>query len=338
MRICLIFMVLLLCLTAAYAENGMLQAYGEGAFALIDEESDSPVHLKEQIVIVTLREDYYRISSTFVFHNDSRSARRHWVGFPAWRYGSPQEIRYQDFSTTVNGHKVDFVRHHGQKKGSKSVSGLWGEVMHLDRWVAREVTFPAFSDTRMSVDYSVPYQQRRAWYLFGPAGSWAGPIETLTVTIDSTLNIYIHELRFYESDPHLAIEQTGPTTYQLTMRNVEPDPYAQFEIKIIPFNPPEQKVFFSFGPMVWDFDQYFFTDFIEDYNTLVFATVEQLRYIHNWFYAWNGHIFKDKSVQEYFERYGWYRPNEKFTEADFSEIEKANVQTVLEFMERKSRF
>ncbi len=63
--------------------------------------------------------------------------------------------------------------------------------------------------------------------------------------------------------------------------------------------------------------------------------VDKLRYAINEMYARHGLTFKDKSIQNYFAKFSWYRPNPNRSTADiesaFSQIELSNKKFLAEF-------
>ena len=52
---------------------------------------------------------------------------------------------------------------------------------------------------------------------------------------------------------------------------------------------------------------------------------EDLRLLRNEIYARHGRVFKDKSLQKYFDSQAWYKPNPDFKDDQLSEIETANL-------------
>lgn len=71
-------------------------------------------------------------------------------------------------------------------------------------------------------------------------------------------------------------------------------------------------------------------DKIIDKRFLLSMTKEQLRLFRNMFYAKHGYIFKDEYLRDYFNSIeGFeYKMNSKFSEVDFNEIEKKNIENI----------
>lgn len=59
-----------------------------------------------------------------------------------------------------------------------------------------------------------------------------------------------------------------------------------------------------------------------------FLSNEQLRLLRNAFYAIHGYRFKSQVLQNYFTQCGRYKPNSSFSEADFNETERKNIELI----------
>ncbi len=60
-------------------------------------------------------------------------------------------------------------------------------------------------------------------------------------------------------------------------------------------------------------------------------TKDQVALVRNEIYARHGYVFKTESIQNYFAAKSWYTPNPSFDESQFSEIEKANKDKIVEY-------
>jgi hypothetical protein len=63
--------------------------------------------------------------------------------------------------------------------------------------------------------------------------------------------------------------------------------------------------------------------------------VEDARKLRNEIYARHGKVFKDKTMQNYFSSFDWYKPDPKFDEQSLSRIERQNYAAILAY-ERKA--
>ena len=61
---------------------------------------------------------------------------------------------------------------------------------------------------------------------------------------------------------------------------------------------------------------------------LFFLSNKQLRLLRNAFYAIHGYDFKSQDLKEYFSGFSWYKPNPNFSESDFTEIERKNIELI----------
>ena len=61
---------------------------------------------------------------------------------------------------------------------------------------------------------------------------------------------------------------------------------------------------------------------------LFFLSNDQLRLLRNAFYAIHGYDFKSQDLKEYFSWFSWYKPNPNFSESDFTEIERKNIELI----------
>jgi hypothetical protein len=62
---------------------------------------------------------------------------------------------------------------------------------------------------------------------------------------------------------------------------------------------------------------------------LIYLSDEQLRLLRNSIYANHGYIFKSRELADYFAPFRLHRPNPSFSESEFSETEKTNLQNII---------
>jgi hypothetical protein len=56
--------------------------------------------------------------------------------------------------------------------------------------------------------------------------------------------------------------------------------------------------------------------------------VEDLRVLRNEIYAKRGRVFKDPTLQKYFEAQSWYKPKPDFKDESLSETESKNLAVI----------
>lgn len=59
--------------------------------------------------------------------------------------------------------------------------------------------------------------------------------------------------------------------------------------------------------------------------------IEDARKLRNEIYARHGKVFKDKTIQKYFESFDWYKPDSKFNEKSLNKAERKNYATILAY-------
>ena len=93
---------------------------------------------------------------------------------------------------------------------------------------------------------------------------------------------------------------------------------------------------YNFG---FDEESYFYYPIIStEYllkQDLFFLSNEQLRQLRNAFYAIHGYNFKSQDLKEYFSGFSWYKPNPNFSESDFTEIERKNIELIRQMENQK---
>lgn len=75
--------------------------------------------------------------------------------------------------------------------------------------------------------------------------------------------------------------------------------------------------------------EWFSTNLVTD-DTLGALFAEDLRVLRNEIYARHGRVFKDKTLQKYFESQSWYKANPEFTDDQLNEIESQNLAKIKE--------
>jgi hypothetical protein len=58
---------------------------------------------------------------------------------------------------------------------------------------------------------------------------------------------------------------------------------------------------------------------------------EEVQLLRNVFYAYHGRQFTTKWIQEEFGRQSWYKINPRFKESDLTELEKDNINVILNY-------
>lgn len=106
--------------------------------------------------------------------------------------------------------------------------------------------------------------------------------------------------------------------------------YENPRIHVIDWSNPHNLVLSSEGYSVSLTNEELSEDF------LLYLTKSQLAFLRNAIYAFHGYKFKNKTYSEIFSSNyeHWYKINPNFTEKDFNEIEKANINLIKKYEER----
>lgn len=75
-----------------------------------------------------------------------------------------------------------------------------------------------------------------------------------------------------------------------------------------------------------------------DIRDFLFMTPNQLKILRNAFYAFHGYNFKSEELRQIFSEafYGYYKINPNFSESDFNEIERKNIELIKEMENLKN--
>jgi hypothetical protein len=85
------------------------------------------------------------------------------------------------------------------------------------------------------------------------------------------------------------------------------------------------------GPEVWEIFRYRPVD--DAY--LRTQDREGLRLLRNYFFALHGYVFKSEDLQRYFSAFEWYKPSPRFEKKWLSQMERINVDRVLQEEQRR---
>lgn len=181
-----------------------------------------------------------------------------------------------------------------------------------------------------------------AEYLYGTGRNWKGNIRKAQFVVEDSLNagIYFGDVDF---DKKRISSQKDVRNYSL--RRLANN---SLEYTLIDFEPEEEEIFrFWSWISVMDELQFAFCENSPDPaceasnlnlpdEYLESLTLSQLRILRNMFFAIHGRIFKSPELDSYFRRFEWYKPREDFKEADLTEIQKRNVDRILEYEKKLS--
>jgi hypothetical protein len=326
------------------------------------------IAMRAEVIEITLRSGHYEVDVTFDFFNDGPDEKVK-LGFPVVRLNPDKatisdEMAY-DFKSYVNG---EAIPKYTIREDSLDVFGD-RTIYKYVKWFIRDVTFPANKHTASRVTYKAEYSHNAgplvAGYIYGTGRFWRNGIEKMTVIINHGDDVLIDLVRFGVSadeksvrSPKFTWKANGRYTYELekiTPKNkneqififVVPfesglygDYWGQFgisgdyftqsnmrrglDIRHDPENPDHR----------WVWDEHLL---YKNPSDIQLFTKNQIRLFINFFSAMHGYDFKNQQYKDYFQKLDQlydknskkYKVNPNFTENDFNEVERKNVNYLL---------
>ena len=302
-------------------------------------ETDIEIEMKEEIINIILEKDYYSVSVDFLFYNNGYTVNLQ-VGFPFFCSGNYGNGEISDFRCWLNNIETSYADYPIVKEWSgRSKSD---EQSELETAYVRTITFPSKETTATKISYKSTYGSvsscEIAKYLYGTGSSWKNSIGKMTVRIQNNNDLYRYPSVTLPNGTR--IQRINKNTWECVRLNIEPKNYTDSITIII------GDIFGDDGPKVLNKDRYFGCNKRISSDELLWYTRPQLRLIRNAIYAFNGYPFKSPDLIELFEEncvqyrwYGWdsekndnseYPLDEKFSEAKLSDIEKYNINLILE--------
>jgi len=339
-----------------------------GSVAILD-GTHTNISMREEIINITLHEQYFDVTVDFIFYNDGPSEKI-LLGFPVNMSNSNLKIHENwndiiEFESYINGNLITeyYIK--------DEIHSLTGEVVfnndgliigfddnnkysHLDitRWFIREIVFSENSYTYSRVTYRSPYYTYYirnpyggggltiAKYIYGTGRSWKGSIDKMTVFIKHEDNRRIENIGFGHGEhyhrsnihrPSMNLEADGK--YRLILEKIKPEKDENIFIGVLNFDYDlmDESKYWNFydditddySDFIWNWDKNLL---YKDFSEIGFYTKNQLRLFINTFYAHRGYNFQDPIWKNYFRK---YTVNPNFKESDFNDIERKNLNWLL---------
>ena len=280
------------------------------------DDGNTSIQMNEEVIHIVCEPDYYQVSVDFEFKNPGKETSLS-VGFPFFEAGIGGHGKIFDFECWTNGRKEDYK----DMLIDRSFSNSDFDSPKLVNAYVRQITFAEKSVTRTKVSYKSEYghddNSRIIKYLYGTGSSWANKIGKISVIVENNLP---HEFISLQSEPWKRI---ADNKWRAVFYNTEPSYTDCFT-----FN--AQSIFHDYGPK--SFPAYFpYTTKKASAEQISCYTINQLRLVRNTIYALHGYDFQSPELNNFFSDWGryWsteYKVNPDFSEDDFSEIEKYNIQ------------
>ena len=147
------------------------------------------------------------------------------------------------------------------------------------------------------------------------------------IVTNNLLNRRIISVKMAQKNVMNSFTRIEDNCFKAIFKNVEPEYTDQFEITL-------GDLLGNDGPIRLSKERYDFYYSSATEENLFWYTKAQLRILRNAIYAFHGYKFKSKDLNDYFMeegKYWWpeYKVNPDFSEDEFTEIEKENIQFIL---------
>jgi hypothetical protein len=299
--------------------------YASGGNIIPSENTN--VQMVEEIINIELFDKFYKINVDFTFYNHGETEKL-LVGFPYFYASNAYEGSggIYDFKTFVN---EKLVEHSNTPIDiMMEYDPTWkrdGNDINMNYAFTKEVEFIKGQITTTKVEYNVKYGGTKPFrtvnYFYGSGKNWNKEIGKMTIIINYTDNwIYTIFMRDIDIAKNMKIDDNK---IEINLENIEPD--------------EKDRIIISTGSPMFDLsigmslpDDFVYSREIIKKNDLSFFSKSNLRTLRNLFYALYGYDFKDERLRNYFSQKSWYKINPDFNENMFSEIEKTNIQIILE--------
>ena len=315
--------------------------YISGGNIVPAEMNSSNVEMIDEIINIQLFDDYYQVTVDFTFYNNGENENL-LVGFPylLQREGGVTTTSIYDFKTWVNGELLE------HKKNSIEISEQGIFEVIINQAFTKNVFFPSKQTTKTKVEYKAEYGQaspsyKLASYYYGSGRTWYNSIGKMTINIINNISksdnwIYNIEMPIshnYRSATSIQIENYIKwinDNIQIQLEKIEPD---ENDTMVIWLGNP----LWDIGPRIFLPERFHYRNRLLDKKTLSLLSGSQLRILRNAFYAFHGYNFKDNNLKLFFQNFSnsWYVINENFNESMFSEIERSNIDSILEEERRR---
>ncbi|GHV79713.1 hypothetical protein AGMMS49944_15040 [Spirochaetia bacterium] len=326
--------------------NDSRTIYGSSV-GIIDNENTNII-METEVINITLFKEYYEIDVTFDFYNEGNDETV-LLGFPIetvlLTYDNVNnEWKNLNFTNYINGNLIDNYT-------------IKEEIVEVDRsyetkriWYLREILFKGHEHTYSRVTYRVQYSEhgffKAAGYIYGTGYNWKNSIGTMTINIKHSDDILIRSPalgRSLETGRFLLnlnlfknnFTWIGNGEYRFVLNNIEPKLSDTITIGVEPFD-----IYGEYGNEFGDWAEGWCWNKIllyENDNEIRLYTKNQIRLFINFFYAFHGYNFKNQLYKNYFENFDRFMDvdstkyiiNEQFSEKDFNDIERKNLQYLL---------
>lgn len=94
----------------------------------------------------------------------------------------------------------------------------------------------------------------------------------------------------------------------------------------VPYTPDRSYKYSSYDGYLWPTDRYYIST-----SDLANYTQDEVAAIRNEIYARHGYVFKTDKWSSYFNARSWYTPNYNYSESLLTDVERANIDTIVKY-------
>lgn len=330
----LFFFIIIFCTAVINVFANDTYFFMSGGNLIPTTEKDTSVQMKSEVISISLEEKYYQVTVDFNFINHGEQAEL-LVGFPFFEAGIGGHGNIYDFKCWTNDELTDY----SDFPLEHNFSNLDYTGENLQNAYVRKITFPPKSTTKTRVSYKSEYGYDTEGvivkYLYGTGITWKNKIEDIELILNNNMKyscprtIQMGDITNIEN----SFSRLADNKWHAHFKNVEPEYTDCFSIYC-------SDILYDVGPKAFHKENFmcYYTKVSE--KTLYWYTKPQLRILRNTIYALHGYAFKSQDLKELFETWGkyWYpnyEINPSFSESEFTENEKYNIEFILK--EEKKR-
>ncbi len=324
------------------------------------------VVLEEVVLEITLHQEYYEVSQLSKYYNQGPDEHvslgsPFFFNYGVWDYnnGYTAWTNLMSFESYINDNRLD---HTVIETKIHDKDAIDQDYLKETKWYIREVLFPGKKHTYSRVSYTSKYEpgfvNSHAGIYDPSINNWKDSIEKITIIINHGDEQLIRAISFYYGEvlhgrnmlksKKVDFEWESDGKYRFEIKNIEPEQMPNVSISLSGINPGERygNIFgeHKFG-WIWDsslIDNRDSHDMEGNGDMLLFYTRNQLKLFINFFYAFHGYDFQDRKYKEHFQGidsfyyYGdnpqfldYYKVNPDFSEDDFNEYERKNIDFLM---------
>jgi hypothetical protein len=310
-----------------------------GSSVEIIDNKNTNIIMQEEVINITLFRNYYEVDVMFTFYNSGESEEV-LLGFPVESdyqhlvIGNREWAVLDNFKSYINGNliseydvKEEIIFPYG------NTNSAYDYVINT-RWYLRKILFLGHEVTISRVTYKAPYGHsasslQNAGYIFGTGYNWKGPIGKMIINIKHSDDIILESFnigRIKDNEIINYFTWVGDGQYKFEFINMEPiktDRIRLFLRECKMFNATGNE--FGHYRESWIWDEYLLYKNAAD---IKLYTKNQLRLFINFFYAIHGYNFNNIIYRNFYQKFR-YKINPNFSENDFNEFERKNIDYLL---------